>query len=104
MRLNVAFGTAEAPDPNATSLLMLASPIFDRNMLVRAVIQALGARLEKWCAPKGPTRRSSRTTKGTASLFGARVRASLPGDRQLDGETQTIDELGRLRITTEAGF
>ena len=34
--------------------------------------------------------------------LGTRVRASLPGDRTIEGIAKAVDELGRLRIDTGA--
>ena len=46
--LNVTLTADEAPDPAATSLLMLDSPVTDRNVLPRAVLRHLAARIAGW--------------------------------------------------------
>ncbi len=98
--VNVTMTAEEAPDPVATSLAMLGSPVADRNLLADRVLRELATRIEAWRAAAGTDpvlmadyRRYNRT-------LGARVRASLPGDRQIEGVADAIDELGRLRIDT----
>lgn len=98
--LNVTMTADEAPDPVATSLTMLGSSIPDRNLLAQKILGQLANRVEAWRTVGGadPTlmddyRRYSRT-------LGSRVRASMPGDRQVAGVAEAIDELGRLCIDT----
>ncbi|HEU4360770.1 MAG TPA: biotin--[acetyl-CoA-carboxylase] ligase [Mycobacterium sp.] len=101
--LNVTMTADEAPealDIPATSLGMLGSAVTDRNMLAEKVLGQLAGRVEAWRTVGGadPTlmddyRRYSRT-------LGTRVRASMPGDRQVEGVAEAIDELGRLCIDT----
>lgn len=94
--LNVTMTADEAPDPVAISLAMLGAAV-DRNVLAQAVLRRLAARIEAWRGADAELavdyRRYSRT-------LGTRVRAILPGDRQIEGVAEAIDELGRLCIDT----
>jgi BirA family biotin operon repressor/biotin-[acetyl-CoA-carboxylase] ligase len=95
--LNVTLTAEEAPDPAATSLLMLKAPVIDRNVLTHSILGELAVRIEAWRAadPKliADYRRYSLT-------LGSRVQATLPGGRRLVGLARAIDELGRLCIDT----
>src|SRR6201995_3873485 len=55
--LNVTLTADEAPDPVATSLLMLGSPAIDRNTLARRILRELAVRIDACAAPAAPTRR-----------------------------------------------
>jgi BirA family biotin operon repressor/biotin-[acetyl-CoA-carboxylase] ligase len=97
--LNVTMTADEAPDPDATSLQLLGAAV-DRTVLARAVLQALASRIRAWRAAGGADaallgdyRRHSRT-------LGTRVRAQMPGERQIEGVAERVDELGRLCIDT----
>jgi BirA family biotin operon repressor/biotin-[acetyl-CoA-carboxylase] ligase len=95
--LNVTLTADEAPDPAATSLLMQGASETDRNMLAHRILRELATRIDAWRAadPELPAdyRRHSLT-------LGSRVRAILPGDRQIEGVAEAVDELGRLCIDT----
>lgn len=95
--LNVTLTADEAPDPAATSLLMLGSPVVDQNMLVRKILRELAVRVEQWCAAEEKLIADYRRYSLT---LGARIQARLPGDRHVVGVAQAVDELGRLRIDT----
>ncbi len=100
--LNVTMTADEAPDPDntsATSLAILGAPILDRNMLARNVLSHLAARIEAWRAADPALAADYRRHSAT---LGTRVRALLPGDRQIEGLAEAVDELGRLRIDTGA--
>jgi BirA family biotin operon repressor/biotin-[acetyl-CoA-carboxylase] ligase len=94
--LNVTMTADEAPDPTATSLLMLGSPA-DRNLLTARILRELARRIEQWRAADRALHDDYRHYSLT---LGRRVRATLPGERQVTGLAQAVDELGRLRIDT----
>lgn len=94
--LNVTMTADEAPDPVATSLTMLGVTV-DRNTLGLALLRHLGARIDSWRRGDESLAADYRSRSVT---LGSAVRASLPGDRTVEGVAD-IDELGRLVITTD---
>jgi BirA family biotin operon repressor/biotin-[acetyl-CoA-carboxylase] ligase len=97
--LNVTMTADEAPDPAATSLLMLGSPA-DRNLLTARILRELARRIEQWRAAGGANPELLADYRRYSLTLGQRVRAMLPGDRSVTGVAQAVDELGRLRIDT----
>ena len=98
--LNVTMTPEEAPDPAATSLVMLGSPVTDRNVLLAAVLRRLSTRIANWRAAAGADGTLAADYRTHSLTLGTRVKASLPGDRAVEGVADAIDELGRLRIDT----
>ncbi len=98
--LNVTMAPEEAPDPAATSLVMLGSPVTDRNVLLAAVLRHLSTRIANWRSAGGVDATLAADYRTHSLTLGTRVRASLPGDRAVEGVADAIDELGRLRIDT----
>ncbi|WP_116375295.1 biotin--[acetyl-CoA-carboxylase] ligase [Mycobacterium sp. MFM001] len=97
--LNVTLTADEAPDPAATSLLMLGSPA-DRNTLAHRVLRELAARIDAWRTAGGADPALFAAYQHRSLTLGTRVRAILPGDHEIVGVAQAIDELGRLCIDT----
>ncbi len=97
--LNATMTSDEAPDPRATSLLMLDVPD-DRNALAAAVLRHLGVRIAAWREANGADEALAADYRSRSVTLGSRVRATLPGGATVDGEATAIDELGRLRIDT----
>jgi BirA family biotin operon repressor/biotin-[acetyl-CoA-carboxylase] ligase len=103
--LGVGLNVSERPDdiavPGATSLLALgAAP--DRNDLARCLLQELGKRIANWRA--AGTRPALTDDYRVRSLtIGSRVRAVLPGGRDIVGVALAVDEQGRLRVDTGHG-
>ena len=100
--LNVTMTAAEAPDPRATSLLMLGSTMLDRSALLGAVMAELSARIDRWRAARGPDVLLVEDYRRLSSTLGTRVRAILPGDREIIGIATDLDESGQLSIDTGA--
>jgi BirA family transcriptional regulator, biotin operon repressor / biotin---[acetyl-CoA-carboxylase] ligase len=98
--LNVTMTAEEAPDPVATSLAMLGAPAADRNGLAAAVLRQLAARIGSWRTARGADATLAGAYRSHSRTLGTRVRATLPGDRAVEGTAESIDELGRLRIDT----
>ncbi len=98
--LNVALTPEEAPDPAATSLLLLGSPVTDRNMLVRGILRELATRIDAWRAAGGADAALIGDYQRHSLTLGSRVRATLPGDREIVGLATAVDELGRLCVDT----
>ncbi len=98
--LNVTMTPGEAPDPAATSLLMLGAPATDRNALLHAVLRHLAIRIGSWRAAGGADATLAADYRLHSLSLGTRVRAGLPGERTIEGTAEAIDGLGRLRIDT----
>ncbi len=100
--LNVTLTAEEAPDPAATSLLMLGSSMTDRNALVHRILRELTARIEAWRTAAGADPELVTDYQRHSVTLGRRVQATLPGDREVVGVAQGVDEMGRLQVDTGA--
>lgn len=98
--LNVTLTADEAPDPAATSLLLLGSPVTDRNTLARRILRELALRIDAWRTAGGADSGLITDYQRYSLTLGSRVRASLPGDREVVGTARAIDETGRLCVDT----
>ena len=98
--LNVTLTADEAPDPAATSLLMLGSSATDRNALTRRILRELAGRIDAWRAAGGADAALIAAYQRYSLTLGRRVRATLPGDREIVGIARVVDELGRLQVDT----
>jgi BirA family biotin operon repressor/biotin-[acetyl-CoA-carboxylase] ligase len=100
--LNVTLTADEAPDPVAISLLTLGSSATDRNTLVRRILRELAVRIDAWRTAGGADSALIADYQRYSLTLGSRVRASLPGDREVVGTARAIDETGRLCVDTGA--
>ena len=100
--LNVTLTADEAPDPRATSLLMLGSSMLDRSALLGAVLAELSVRIDRWHSTGGPDAALIADYRTRSLTLGTRVRAILPGDREIVGIATDLDESGQLSIDTGA--
>ena len=98
--LNVTLTAEEAPDPRATSLLMLGSTMLDRSALLGSILAELTARIDRWKTAGGPDPHLVADYRARSVTLGTRVRALLPGDREITGTATDLDELGQLLIDT----
>jgi BirA family biotin operon repressor/biotin-[acetyl-CoA-carboxylase] ligase len=98
--LNVTVTADEAPDPAATSLLMLGSSATDRNTLTHRILRELAGRVDAWRTAGGADSKLVADYQRYSLTLGTRVQALLPGDRDIVGVARAIDELGRLCIDT----
>jgi BirA family transcriptional regulator, biotin operon repressor / biotin---[acetyl-CoA-carboxylase] ligase len=98
--LNVSLTAAEAPDPAATSLLMLGAPDTDRSVLLARILAELAARIDRWRSTGGADPALAADYHRRSVTLGQQVRASLPGDRRIVGTAVAVDDLGRLCIET----
>ncbi|WP_029115321.1 biotin--[acetyl-CoA-carboxylase] ligase [Mycobacterium sp. URHB0044] len=96
--LNVSLRADELPDPGATSLAILGGRPTDRRELVVALLDGLARRLDGLRAAGGadPALVSEYTARSLT--IGMRVRATLPGNREIIGDAAGVDDQGRLRI------
>lgn len=98
--LNVTLTADEAPDPAATSLLMLGSSATDRNALVHNILRDLAVRVDAWRAAGGADSALLADYQRYSVTLGSRVRASMPGEREVVGVARAVDETGRLCVDT----
>ena len=70
--------------------------------LAEAVLRHLATRIGSWRTATGADAALAADYRSRSVTIGNRVRASLPGDRAVEGVAADIDELGRLRIDTGA--
>jgi BirA family biotin operon repressor/biotin-[acetyl-CoA-carboxylase] ligase len=98
--LNVTLTADEAPDPAATSLLMLGSSAADRNTLARGILRELAVRIDAWRTAGGADPALLADYQRYSVTLGSRVQATLPGDREVVGIAHAVDETGRLCVDT----
>jgi BirA family biotin operon repressor/biotin-[acetyl-CoA-carboxylase] ligase len=96
----VTLTAEEAPDPVATSLLMLGSSVTDRNTLARRILRELALRIDAWRGAGGADPALTADYQRYSLTLGSRVRADLPGDREVAGIAAAVDETGRLCVDT----
>jgi len=101
--LNVSLTAEEAPDPRATSLLMLGSTMLDRSALLGSILAELTARIDRWKIAGRPDSALIADYRAHSVTLGTRVRAVLPGDREIIGMATDLDDLGQLQIDTGTG-
>jgi BirA family biotin operon repressor/biotin-[acetyl-CoA-carboxylase] ligase len=96
--LNVSSRPDDVGVANAVSLtdLGVASP--DRQRLIGRLLGELGSRVEAWRRAGGADQRLLSDYRTRSSTLGQRVRAILPGDREIVGVARDVDDEGRLVI------
>jgi BirA family transcriptional regulator, biotin operon repressor / biotin---[acetyl-CoA-carboxylase] ligase len=99
--LNVTQSPDEIDGTGATSLLDLGVPAPDRNLLACAVLRELGRRIVAWRAARGADWALAADYRERSLTIGTRVRADLPGGKQVVGTASAVDDQGRLCL--EAG-
>ena len=98
--LNVSLTAEEAPDSRATSLAMLGSTMLDRSALLGSVLAEWAARIDRWRAAGGADAGLVADYRERSVTLGNRVRAELPGGREIVGIATDLDQLGQLHIDT----
>jgi BirA family transcriptional regulator, biotin operon repressor / biotin---[acetyl-CoA-carboxylase] ligase len=98
--LNVTLTADEAPDPAATSLLMLECSATDRNALAHRILRELAGRIDAWRSAGGADAALIADYQHYSLTLGSRVRATLPGDREVVGSARAVDQTGRLCVDT----
>ncbi|MFI7008917.1 biotin--[acetyl-CoA-carboxylase] ligase [Streptomyces sp. NPDC050145] len=103
--LNVSLRAEELPVPQAGSLALAGAAVVDREPLLRAVLRSFERWYVEWCAAQGDPvlSRLQETYAAGCSTVGRRVRAVLPGERELVGEAVAVDGDGRLVVRGEDG-
>jgi BirA family transcriptional regulator, biotin operon repressor / biotin---[acetyl-CoA-carboxylase] ligase len=100
--LNVTQAPEEVDGPGATSLLDLGVPAPDRGRLVASVLRELGGRIVAWRAARGADWQLAADYRARSLTIGTRVRAQLPGGKELVGTASGVDDQGRLCLETGA--
>lgn len=100
--LNVTLTAQEAPDARAISLLMLGSTMLDRSALLGGILAELSARIDRWRSAGGTDPGLIADYRARSVTLGTRVRALLPGGREIVGTATDLDKLGQLHINTGA--
>ncbi|SOX52499.1 biotin--[acetyl-CoA-carboxylase] ligase [Mycobacterium ahvazicum] len=98
--LNVTQAPEEVGGPGATSLLDLGVAAPDRDQLLRAVLRELGGRIVAWQAARGADWQLAADYRARSLTIGTRVRAQLPGGKEIVGTASGIDDHGRLCLET----
>lgn len=99
--LNVSLTEDELPVPTATSLLLEDAEVTDRTVLVRAMLRELARRHREWEAAGWKVDALAAAYKERCGTLGRRVRAELPGDRELIGTAIDVDVEGRIVIEAD---
>jgi BirA family biotin operon repressor/biotin-[acetyl-CoA-carboxylase] ligase len=96
--LNVSLRADELPHPGATSLALLGGRPTDRRDLIVALLDGLERRMEGLRVARGADAALIAEYTAHSLTIGARVRATLPGDREIIGDARYVDDQGRLSI------
>ncbi|OBF88635.1 biotin--[acetyl-CoA-carboxylase] ligase [Mycobacterium sp. 852002-51152_SCH6134967] len=99
--LNVSLRGEDVGVEGATSLVDLDVPAPDRQRLVVRLLHELGNRVESWTRAVGADAGLAADYRARSLTLGRRVRALLPGDQQVIGVAQDVDEQGRLVIDAD---
>lgn len=99
--LNVSLTEDELPVPTATSLLLEDAEVTDRTVLVRAILRELARHHREWEAAGWKVDALAAAYKERCGTLGRRVRAELPGDRELIGTATDVDVEGRIVIEAD---
>lgn len=99
--LNVSLTAAEAPVPNATSLVRQGATSLDRDHLVAACAAAI---LGLWTrVVAGSAAAVMSEFRDICITIGADVEIHQPGGHRLRGQATAVDDHGHLEITSEEG-
>lgn len=100
--LNVTLSAPEikAAAPHATSLLMLGSTMLDRSALLGSILAELTERIDRWKTLGGPDPTLIGDYRRHSLTLGTRVRALMPGEREIIGTAIDLGKLGELLIDT----
>jgi BirA family transcriptional regulator, biotin operon repressor / biotin---[acetyl-CoA-carboxylase] ligase len=99
--LNVTQDPREVEGAHATSLLDLGVPAPDRGRIAVALLRELGTRIGAWRAAGGFDPRLAADYRARSLTIGSRVRAELPGGREVVGTATGVDDQGRLCIAAQ---
>jgi BirA family biotin operon repressor/biotin-[acetyl-CoA-carboxylase] ligase len=96
--LNVSYDADELPDPKATSLRVLGADGQDRAALIDALLRHMARRVDGLREAGGADAGLVAEYTARSLTVGSRVRATMPGDREVVGDALAVDDQGRLHI------
>lgn len=99
--LNVTLRLTEIPGTAVSSLLTLGVEVPPRDRLMQRLLSDLGGRIAEWRQVGAGCSKLVDDYRAKSATTGARVRATLPGGRQLVGRARDVDEQGRLVIDVD---
>jgi BirA family biotin operon repressor/biotin-[acetyl-CoA-carboxylase] ligase len=99
--LNVSLTRDELPVTHATSLVLEDAEVSDRDTLVRAVLRAIADRWQQWHDSNWDVTELAAAYRARCGTLGQRVRAELPGGRELIGIAADVDAEGRVVIAPD---
>lgn len=99
--LNVSLTRDELPVEHATSLVLEGAEVSDRDTLVRAVLRAIADRWQQWHDSDWDVTELAEAYRARCGTLGQRVRAELPGGRELIGIATDVDAEGRVVIAPD---
>lgn len=96
--IGLGLNVFQAPDgiEDATSLADLGVATPDRTRLASDLLRELGRRIVAWRAARGADWALAADYRARSLTIGNRVRAHLPGGKQVEGTATAIDDQGRL--------
>ncbi len=100
--LNVTLREDELPVPQACSLVLAGAESTDRDPLLRALLRSFGTWYERWSDAGGDAQAAGLADayRDSCATIGRRVRAELPGHRDVTGVATGLDATGALLVTT----
>ena len=100
--LNVTLREDELPVPQACSLVLAGAESTDRDPLLRALLRSFGTWYERWSDAGGDAQAAGLADayRDSCATIGRRVRAELPGHRDVTGVATGLDAAGALLVTT----
>ena len=98
--IGLGLNVFQAPEGvgRATSLVDLGVAAPDRHQLVCALLTELGRRIVAWRAARGADWALAADYRARSLTLGNRVRAHLPGGKDVAGTASGIDDQGRLLL------
>ena len=102
--VNVSLRSDEVGVAEAVSLTGLGAQAPDRHRLIATFLDRLGERIGAWRSALGTDAWLLADYRAHSATLGQRVRAHLPGDRELVGTARDVDDQGRLVIESEVGL
>lgn len=101
--LNVTLTDDELPVPTATSLLLEHADELDRTVLTEMVLTRFADRIRGWVRAGWDTAALAAEYRERCVTIGQHVRALLPGDTELRGIAEAVDERGCVVIRPDDG-
>jgi BirA family biotin operon repressor/biotin-[acetyl-CoA-carboxylase] ligase len=103
--INVSQTEDELPVPSATSLRLVSAGDVDREVLLVALVSALGELMGRWRESSGDVHGSGIAAEvaTVCETLGTRVRVELPGGDEVTGTASRLGRDGSLVVVDDAG-